>query len=206
MQQINLYPEELRPKPVGLSFPAIGSILLGTALLAALGVWASHAHVEAARERLEAAQDRRQQMQDIVANLRERVESQPDRAEASLLQRAQRLRRLARGRERLLEELGNRGLPASHGFAPGLEALARRSVDGLWLTRIRMAGPALTLTGRAQDAAIVPRYIQALQNAAALAGREFRTLDIARAAEPPDVVTFTLSGPRDEDQAREDGP
>ena len=70
------------------------------------------------------------------------------------------------------------------GYSGMLKALARRHVAGLWLTELDISGPgeAMRFTGRSIDAALVPRYIQALDADPGLEGLAFQTFRLARVA------------------------
>ena len=72
------------------------------------------------------------------------------------------------------------------GFAPALEGLARRHVDGLWLSHLALSGSAgMTLEGTTLDADLVPRYLHGLSADPALAGERFDELVIERKKHAP---------------------
>jgi hypothetical protein len=76
-------------------------------------------------------------------------------------------------------ELGN-----TQGYAEYFRALARQSVDGLWLTGVSIggAGREIGVQGRALDAAMVPGYLGRLRNEAVLQGKAVGSLQIGEAA------------------------
>jgi hypothetical protein len=83
-----------------------------------------------------------------------------------------------------------------------LRALARASMDGVWLTRIQFARGRgeLSIAGRATRAELVPAYLERLRAEQALRGRDFSRLEVMRpgagkAAPAPDsrYVEFALS-------------
>ena len=98
------------------------------------------------------------------------------------------------------------------GFAARLEALARQSVDGLWLTGMVLRQDDVVLKGRALQPQLIPVYVQRLDREPSLQGRAFKALEVvrpidkaARAASAADgdaavtpahsaYVEFTLSG------------
>jgi hypothetical protein len=75
-----------------------------------------------------------------------------------------------------------------------LRALARVSVEGVWLTRVEFSEGSgeLSLAGRAQRADLVPAYLARLRADPSLRKQEFARLDVTRAT--PTFVEFTLSG------------
>ena len=85
-------------------------------------------------------------------------------------------------RSLLVGTLQQRTLGSSAGFAPRIEALARRTLDGIWLTEIVIDGPAkhLKLAGLTEDPDRIPDYLQGLSEDAALTGTVFHTLEISR--------------------------
>lgn len=87
-------------------------------------------------------------------------------------------------------ELGN-----TRGHAEVFRALARQHVDGLWLTGVNV-GPdaAITVRGRALDAAQVPGYLQRLRREPLMQGKTFGGMQIAGAASAAQPwIEFSLS-------------
>jgi hypothetical protein len=76
-------------------------------------------------------------------------------------------------------ELGN-----TQGYAEYFRALARQSVDGLWLTGVSIAGAGLDIgvRGRAMDPAMVPGYLGRLRNERVMQGKPVGSLQIGEAA------------------------
>jgi len=68
------------------------------------------------------------------------------------------------------------------GYSTYLKEFARRSVKGLWLTRISLvgAGQRITLRGRCTDPELLPRYIKRLARSEQLVGSRFNGLRINR--------------------------
>ena len=82
----------------------------------------------------------------------------------------------------------------TEGYSELLRALARRSMEGVWLTRIEFAEPSgeLSLAGRATRADLVPAYLERLRAEQALRGNAFARVEVTRPAKTP-YVEFTLS-------------
>lgn len=92
----------------------------------------------------------------------------------------------------------------SEGYSDTLRALARITVDGIWLTRVDFAagGGELSLSGRAVRAELVPAYLERLRADELLRAQSFALLEVTRpppappaAGVPPApvLVEFTLS-------------
>jgi hypothetical protein len=76
-------------------------------------------------------------------------------------------------------DLGN-----TEGYAEYFRALARQSVDGLWLTGVTItgAGTEIGVRGRALDPALVPGYLARLRNERVLQGKPVGSMQIGQAA------------------------
>ncbi|MGH8704850.1 MAG: PilN domain-containing protein [Burkholderiales bacterium] len=105
--------------------------------------------------------------------------------------------------EQLAAAIPEAGAAGGAGFSGVLTAFARRTVDGVWLTRIAVTSDedGMTIAGRARSADLVPRYLARLREEEALSGRSFAKLQISTpaAAQRPDsravaapYVEFTL--------------
>lgn len=73
------------------------------------------------------------------------------------------------------------GQPADKpGYSAYFEALARKRVDGLWLTGVTIqgGGDAIGLQGRALKAALLPGYLNGLASEAVLRGKSFGRLEM----------------------------
>jgi hypothetical protein len=89
------------------------------------------------------------------------------------------------------------------GFSGQVAALARRRVEGVWLTRIVMDNPdrRLQLAGRMLRPELLPRYVDALRADPTLQGQEFDGAKMARIIAPSPMlanlqfVEFTLGTP-----------
>jgi len=101
-------------------------------------------------------------------------------------------------RTQALSALDSGAVGRAEGYSAMLRALARLSMDGVWLTRIQFAagGGELSLAGRAIRPELVPAYLERLRTDETLRRQEFTGLEITRPAadkgEPH--VEFVLSG------------
>jgi hypothetical protein len=181
-QQINLFnPVFLQKKKVftaAAMAAALGVLALG---LTAMGV--------AARVRVASLQVQADQGAAQLEKARKRLASvgaefAPRKADPRLAEE------LAQAQDELLglkEVAGviERGeLGDTRGYAEYFRALARQSVDGLWLTGVSIAGAGLDLgvRGRALDAALVPGYLGRLRNERVMQGKPVGSLQIGEAA------------------------
>ena len=116
---------------------------------------------------------------------------------------AERAKVLAERRKKLEETLAVQGqalkalqagsFGRTEGYSEVLRALARVTLDGVWLTRISFSEDTgeLSLAGRAARADLVPAYLERLRADRALRSQGFMRLEVSRQA--PSFVEFTLS-------------
>ena len=194
-QEINLFQPIFRREKKVFSAAAMLQILGVVAV--ALGVIYAYGQWQLASARAEIVRlDERQQAATVqVGALRVRY---PEKTRSQALDaEVNRLRNEVQMRERLLVALADGTLGNSSGLSAYLEALARQSVEGAWLTRFSLArgGRAIGLAGRALAPELVPVYVRRLANEPAFNGRAFSELAIRRADDVPAEVEFELRTP-----------
>lgn len=125
---------------------------------------------------------------------------------------AERVKALAERKKALEDTLARQGqalqalkegsFGRNEGYSGMLRALARVSVEGVWLTRVEFAEGSgeLSLAGRALRADLVPAYLARLRVDPALRKQEFARLEVTRAA--PAFVEFTLSSGGEKPKAK----
>lgn len=198
--QIDLYDPSLRISHDWLSTESL-ALAVGAAMLT-VGAGAAFAHWQLrelqgpARETAAALQ----QQQAAIEALARHVDAlKPD---PKLLGDVADAQSTLEQRQAALQMLRAGGLGHAQGHAAALQAFARQSIDGLWLTGLAIDRGDMALRGRALNPALIPAYVGRLNQEAALQGRAFRALDIARPAESAasapsrlaDFVEFSLVG------------
>jgi hypothetical protein len=83
-------------------------------------------------------------------------------------------------RRAALQMLAASPIDREGGFAARLEALARQSVEGLWLTGMVLRQDDVVLKGRALQPQLIPLYVQRLDREPSLQGRAFKALEVVR--------------------------
>lgn len=180
-RNINLYDPSLRVHRDLLTFEAAlalgGATLLSVVIAAGAARWAV-AVVEPVAARsgaeLEALQAEAQALAARVASVKPDATLQ---AEIASAQRKVLQRRAA------LQTLDGNAADRDGGFSSRLEALARQSVDGLWLTGMVLRGNNVLLKGRALNPSLIPFYVQRLDREVSLQGNAFRALEVSRPVE-----------------------
>ena len=183
-QQINLYSPLFRKQKKIFS----GVAMAQATALVVVGVLAFYAYVSLQSSLLEIrVVDSGQQVRAEIERLKvySATESPEVRAKA-----------LAE-RTRTAQALAESGLGRSDGYSGSLRALARLSMQGVWLTRVQFADKEgeVAIVGRATHPELVASYLERLRKEEALRGQAFSRLEIRRPATPEraGVVEFTLS-------------
>lgn len=195
-QQINLYSPLFRKQRKVFSAVAMLQALLLVVLGVALfyGYLALHTRVLEIR-----VADSGQRLRSEVERLRVlSVADGPEARAKALAEQKKKLEAVLAERNRAVQALAESGLGRGEGYSQALRALARLSVEGVWLTRVQFAekdGEA-AIAGMATHPELIAAYLERLRKEEALRGQAFSRLEIRRAAavEGRDrVVEFTLS-------------
>ena len=180
---VNLYQDEFRPKRILLGLRT-QALLAALALVGALGYAGYLQQVQGKLEdRLADREAQVAQVQDLVADLEQRLEKARHTGplEAEIAQARARLEAMDHLIERVAPSAGEaRILPSDY-----LAGLAEQRSDGLWLTRIQVAGRGsdLQLEGGTLKPEHIPALIGRLSRSPAFRDRRFRALDIQRPEE-----------------------
>lgn len=179
-QQINLYEpifsEARKPFSAGM---ALACIVLLLGVLAAVSIKAN-LRVQALAIEVEALRAQQLELESSAGSDGEVLES----AEA-IKARIERLEHSVNERTRAFDMLRSGAAGRTIGFAPRLEALARRHVDGIWIDAMHLSGTntAMMLSGSTLDPDIVPRYLRSLAQDEVLTGARFDDFIILRPSE-----------------------
>lgn len=196
-QQVNLYQPILGAEKHLFSARAIGIslVLLAVSLggIDGFSVWRT-ARVEHALTLLE-----QQLSTQMAMNDRTGATMRPTSSLAELETQAKRLSADIAARERALDLVRVGEVSPTTGFAARLEALGRRQLDGVWLHSIVLGSGEgrLAMRGATVDPRLIPVYLAALAEEAALDGVRFDSLTIRRAKpdEAPAQLQFEIGAP-----------
>lgn len=194
-QQINLYSPLFRKQKKVFSAVAIVQAML----LVVLGVAVFYGYVALHTSLLEIrVADSGQRLRGELERLRvTSVAEGPEARAKALAEQKKKLEATLAERQRTLQALAEGGLGRGEGYSDALRALARLSMQGVWLTRVQFAekdGEA-AIAGMATHPELIAAYLERLRNEEALRGQAFSRLEIRRAAAAgrDGVVEFTLS-------------
>jgi hypothetical protein len=188
-QQINLYQPAFRKQPKPFSArtlaQALGCVI--AAIVAAYGYLFLQSGVLEIQARQSA-----QQLKSELERLKVSGGTSPAERLKLFADRKKAVEAAIAGRSQALEALQAGTLGQAEGHAKALRALARLSVEGVWLTRVEVAdgGTEMSLAGRATRPELVARYVERLRADAMLGEQAFTGLEITR---HPTYVEFKLS-------------
>ncbi len=180
-QQINLYeaPPEVN---IWRDYSPFPQVAIGLVLLMILGSGYSLWSYWGLQDQLELAKNRQereaQNIEAIKQQLPDGILDQNLEAEvAELTKKEETTRQLLKALN--LQRIGNVG-----GFSSFMEGLARRSIKGLWLTKIDLneGGAKIGLQGQTSKPETVPQLIQRLGKEAAFQGTEFNIFNLTNAS------------------------
>lgn len=191
-QQINLFNERFSAQKNYFSAAALAGVL-GVVLLVSLGFGIVAKQRVAALE-LRAAQVKAELAAREAGKAAALAGFAPRQRSATLqqeLDQAESENRALQGVSAILDkgEFGN-----TRGYSAYFRALARGSVNGLWLTGVQIvgAGNQIGLQGRALQASLLPGYLNGLSREPVLKGATFGHLEMAQ---PKPVAGAAGAGP-----------
>ncbi|XOZ33292.1 PilN domain-containing protein [Halomonadaceae bacterium KBTZ08] len=195
-QSVNLYTDAFRPSREWLTLRLALVLVAAVVLVIAATGGVLRYQLAGAQARLSELERRETQKQEAVEALQEQVEAR--QKDPALEQQIARLEQRVQDRRRLVERADSVAQANSEGFSPYLEGLARQTLEGLWLTRIRvdLMRDRLGVVGRTRDGQNVPEYLQRLQDEPVFAGRRFARFNIER-PEGDAPLRFEVASTRD---------
>ena len=194
-QQINLLLPALRPRFDWLALPVVAGVALAglvlISILAVLGLTQA-ANLKATeaeiKNQLAAVQ---QQVQALGQSLAAR------QGDTSLDRQIVAARLALTQRQEVLAVIAQGDITQGSAYSGLLQGFSRQTVDGVWLVGFGFADKEIEIRGRLLDPALLPTYINRLNDEPAFAGRRFATLDMKgfdpaddkRSDSPPSVKT-----------------
>lgn len=191
-QQINLYHPIFRKQKKIFSARTMGAMTLavvaGLLVLQAFVAWQANR----LEERLADLRQQEEKARDRLTRLEKTLP--PNEPSPALRERVRRTEAALETKQRAARLLEQREFGNTAGFSPYLAGLARRDLEGIWFTRIRIddGGETLEFDGVTRAATHVPALLQNLRQESAFRGREFRRMEM-RLPEKGGHLEFHLS-------------
>ncbi len=191
-QQINLFVKQAKVKtPVS----ALTSLLLVLGL-ALLLVSVSVLEIRGLQQLQQQAATLQQQKSELAAKTQTLREQKRPKTESPVLRQTRdRLQQQLAAQRRFGELLAQLAPPGSGIFSPLFAGLSEQALTGVWLTRIQASqnGTQISLQGRAQNAELIPKYLQRLGRTKAYQQALFDQFELTEA---DTGIEFRLSGSR----------
>ena len=200
LQYVNLLTPAFRKPRVQLSLPRALALALIAGLVMGLLFAHDQARVNGLREDLASAQSLLKAQNVYTGRLKGEGAQQGGSVLDAEIQRLEASLKTARDSMNVLEggALGNR-----EGFARYMQAFARQTLDGLWLTGFSIGGSGdVAIEGRVLRPELVPAYIQRLNSEPALKGREFSGFELRR----PVAVAASTAAPAETAPVKPEAP
>lgn len=191
-QQINLYSPIFRKQTKVFSAT---TMLQGLGLIVlVVAVFYYYMSAQSSLLELRAAESGRQLKSELERLKVYGASDSPAERVKALAERKKALEDTLASQGQALQALKEGSFGRNEGYSGMLRALARVSVEGVWLTRVEFSEGSgeLSLAGRALRADLVPAYLARLRAEPSLRKQEFARLEVTRAT--PTFVEFTLSG------------
>lgn len=175
-QQINLILPALRPRFDWLALPVVaGAGLAGLVLISLLAVLGM---TQAA-----SLKDREAEIRSQLAAVQQQVQalgqSLAARQGDTTLDRQIAATRLATTqRQEVLAVIAQGDVTQGNAYSGLLQGFSRQTVEGVWLVGFGFADKDIEIRGRLLDPALLPTYINRLNDEPAFAGRRFAALDM----------------------------
>lgn len=188
-QQINLLNKEFRPKRELLDAALMLKVSVGFALL--LGAYAGYISQEARKLATQRA-EWIQRAQESQARIMHAVKQAPTPEDARAVQmEIATIEKDIQSREQVLSVLksGDVGENKGNGFSGMLQAFARQSLNGIWLTGITTngTGDQMRISGRAISPDLIAQYISRLSNEQVLHGHTFEAFEVSQPRQGQDT-------------------
>ena len=192
LQQVNLYQDELKTKK--LKYSALILMQLGVFLIVVLSVAAGFKYFQLQQHQSTLVEKQQKQkaamaeLQKIQAELA--LRKKDTTLAARILQKTNELA----NKQKVLNILSRDEFGNTKGFIEHVSGLARQRLDGLWLTKIRIAdgGTDVTLNGTTSKPSLLPKYLQRLSAEKVFSGTEFQSLLMARQEKKKQWLNFSL--------------
>ncbi len=191
-QQINLYLPIFRGARQPLSAQTLLYALAGVAVVLMLYYGYDSWSLGPLKKELASAQQQHSEALKQLEVLGQ--QAQANQKDAALEQEVARLSAERDAKQQVFNKLTGGGLGNTRGFSAQIEGLARRRVEGVWLTNIAISqgGASFALNGGTLAPELVPVLLQALGKEPVFKGVEFKTLLMERSEQEPGRVNFTL--------------
>jgi len=193
-QQINFYQGSFRQETPIFSSDVVTRAMVAVTVMMLLGYGYAWQRVEGFQAELKVVAQQEAAALERLETLRPIINSVT--GEKSLSEQLEDALRTLEEKQTVLALVNGTTLGDTQGFSRHLKSLARRTVDGLWLTQITLSGTGekTELQGLARRPELVPTYVQDLAGELPFAQQRFQQFQINRPEDTVgDVVEFYMN-------------
>ena len=192
MQQVNLYQDELKTQK--LKYSASMLMQISIVLVVVLSAVAGFSYFQLQQHQISLAEH--QQKQKVAMADLQTIQSELSlrKKDAALARKIVQKTKELSNKQKVLNILSRDEFGNTKGFIEHVSGLARQRVEGLWLTKIRIAsgGTDISLNGTTSKPSLLPKYLQRLSSEKAFSGTEFQSLLMARQEKKKQWLNFSL--------------
>ena len=192
LQQVNLYQDALKKQKLRYSASTLLQLILSVIIV--MSLFTAYAWYELEQNRQEFAQLQTKQQQVMARLEKIQAELALRKKDARIAQLLQDKERELKNKQKVLNILSRDEFGNTRGFIGQMTGLARQRIEGLWLTRVRIAngGTDVALYGTTYRASLLPRYLQRLTAEKSFIGTEFESMLLARQEKKTSWLDFSL--------------
>lgn len=202
LQQVNLYQDELKTQK--LNYSALMLVQLSLILIIVFSAAAGFRYFQL--QQLQSDLIVSQQKQKIAMAELQKIQNELSlRKKDTVLAKKiiVKTKELA-NKQKVLSILSRDEFGNTKGFIEHISGLARQRVEGLWLTKIRIAdgGTDISLHGTTTKSALLPKYLQKLSAEKIFNGTEFQSLLMERQKKKKQWLSFSLQNKKTDEVER----
>ena len=192
MQQVNLYQDELKTQK--LKYSASMLLQISVVLVVVLSAVTGFSYFQLQQHQISLAEH--QQKQKVAMADLQTIQSELAlrKKDTALARRIVLKTKELSNKQKVLNILSRDEFGNTKGFIEHVSGLARQRIDGLWLTKIRIAsgGTDISLNGTTSKPSLLPKFLQRLSSEKAFSGTEFQSLLMARQEKKKKLLNFSL--------------
>lgn len=191
LQQVNLYQSEL--KDIKLKYSASNVLLFCIGLVVVLFVVYGFNYIQLQnhQEKLSVVSKAQEKLKIVKAKLESSTEKKDAALEKKIIAKNKELAK----KQRVLKVLKQDEFGNADGFDAFVGGLARQRLEGLWLTKLRLAngGTSILMQGSTTNSVLLPKYLQALSKEDVFSGATFEHFEINKDVKFKKRFNFNLN-------------
>ena len=192
LQQVNLYQDELKTKALSYSSKLLAQISI--ILVVVFSVVTGFSYYQLQQHEITLMQQQLKQKTAMAELQKIQQELALRKKDMNLAKRLKEKTAELSNKQKVLNILSRDEFGNTKGFIEHVSGLARQRIEGLWLTKIRIAngGTDVALHGTTLKADLVPKYLQRLSSEKIFTGTEFESLSMTRQKKKKKWLDFSL--------------